>query len=322
MSDPSRNTPSRLKAIKSSQLERARSSSNDNAGPSRRLRASSGNPRQHSQALSSDDDESVGGVGSRPRRDTADENSGRGNGDRRLRTGSKGANRTPGKSTAGAGAVGGEKGDKISILRERIKLRDRSPNEREPEVFIVGEIEGGTGFVGGGASGVDASGACVKWRLDTGPTWELLGGYAEGQSHVDFPGSSAGAESEAPECVWCHPIDLHLSCKGLAEWPRLLLQVWRMDEHGRLDLAAYAFVHVPTQPGHHSLSVSTWRPMGSLHEEVTAYFLGGTPQLRDVNVLFAKAWSDRCRLSTSSSGTIRINLDVVLRNFQDNQVDI
>lgn len=320
MSEPSRSTPSKLKAIKSNQLERSRSNTGNSA--SRRTRGNSSNNRRNSQALSSDDDESVTAEGGgRPRRSTVDENAG-GRGNRaKSRQGSSSAKKPADKKKSADASNTTEKGDKLAILRERIKLRDRSPNECEPEVFIVGEIEGGTGFVGGGSSGSDSSGACVKWRLDLGPTWELLGGYAEGQSHVDFP-SSAGSESGSPECVWCHPIDLHLSCKGLAEWPRLLLQVWRMDEHGRLDLAGYAFVHVPTQPGHHSLSVPTWRPMGSLHEEVAAFFLGGTPQLRDTNVLFTKAWSDRCRLNTSTSGTIRINLDVVLRNFQENQVDI
>jgi B9 domain-containing protein 2 len=311
MSDPS--DTSQLKAIKSSQLQRSRN--NTNSSSSRRPRGSSGNTRRNSDALSSDDEDDV-----RPRRGIVDENTGeQGNRSAKSRQRSS-SERKPGVGKSSS-ALTAEKGDKLAILRERIKLRDRSPNEREPEVFIVGEIESGTGFVGGGAAGTGSSGACVKWRLDTGPTWELLGGYSEGQSHVDFP-SSAVTESGSPECVWCHPIDLHLSCKGLAEWPRLLLQVWKMDEHGRLDLSGYAFVHVPAQPGHHSLSVPTWRPMGSLHEEVAAFFLGGTPQLRDVNVLFTKAWSDRCRLNTSSSGTIRLNLDVVLRHFQENQVDI
>ena len=41
----------------------------------------------------------------------------------------------------------------------------------------------------------------------------------------------------------------------------------------------------------------------------------------DIDLLFNKAWSDRCRLSTTSSGKVNLKLDIVLRNFHQHDVD-
>ena len=73
--------------------------------------------------------------------------------------------------------------------------------------------------------------------------------------------------------------------------------------------------------GYHEIEISAWRPLGTLKEEIAAQFLGSAPHLRDGNLLFRRAWSDRCRLTTASAGTIQIDLDVVLKNFQQFNVD-
>lgn len=49
-----------------------------------------------------------------------------------------------------------------------------------PEVHIVGEIEGATGF--------PTNNLFCKWKLITDAQfWELLEGLVEGQTQVDFP---------------------------------------------------------------------------------------------------------------------------------------
>jgi B9 domain-containing protein 2 len=204
---------------------------------------------------------------------------------------------------AKAGGWGGE--DKLAGVREKVHRKERRVALNEPELHVIGEIEGGSGF---------GSGVCCRWQLDHGPAWEQLGGYADGQSQVDYP-------TDGDSAVWAHPLDAHFLCKGLQGWPRLLLQVWQMDEFGRLHLSGYGFTHVPNVAGSYEIEVETWRPVGTLREEIAANFMGTTPQLRDIDLLFSKAWSDRCRIATTSSGTVRVNVDVVLRNFNDHNVD-
>lgn len=66
----------------------------------------------------------------------------------------------------------------------------------QPEVHIIGEICGGTGF-GEGTS------VCCKWALEAGDRWEQLEGAKGGQTQTDTP------ESGTDVLVWSHPIDAH-----------------------------------------------------------------------------------------------------------------
>ena len=54
------------------------------------------------------------------------------------------------------------------------------------------------------------------------------------------------------------------SClQGLAGWPKLCLQVWTVDEHGKTDIAGYGFMNFPTAPGMYDLQCPTWVPEGT-----------------------------------------------------------
>ncbi|XP_050699789.1 B9 domain-containing protein 2-like [Eriocheir sinensis] len=167
------------------------------------------------------------------------------------------------------------------------------------EVHVIGQVTGARGFP-------DASLLC-KWTLQLGGGWRLVEGQGEGQTQADW--------SEVEEDVtWCHPLDIHLSTRGIQGWPRLLLQVYRQDAHARVDLCGYGVVHIPTRPGAHSLSCPTWRPLGTFSEELRRAFLGGGPQL--LSTEFIHSPLERYRLSTVASGTVFLELGVILRDFE------
>ena len=194
----------------------------------------------------------------------------------------------------------------LKSMQKNVAIKDRKGATHGPEVHLIGEIVGGSGF---------GPGVCCKWRVAFNDRqWKLMGGHTSGQTQVDYP---SGQDDMA---VWAHPLDVHWQCDTVSGWPKLLMQVWKLDEHGRNDLAGYGFAHVPTAPGSYELEVSTWRPMGSMREEIGTHFIGSTPQLRDDDLLFEKAWSERCRLTTTTSGTIHLHMDVVLRYFKENNV--
>ena len=201
--------------------------------------------------------------------------------------------------------TGISKSEQVRNMRAKFLKRERRPATDEPEVHVVGEIVGGVNF---------GTGVCCKFTMEAGKSWEHLGGHLNGQTHVDYP-------SDGTTAVWAHPIDVHFSARSMHGWPRILVQVWQMDTYGRIELTGYGFVHVPVAPGAHAIDVPTWRPLGSLREEIHAHFLGGAPQLRDIDILFQKAWSDRCRLLTQPSGTVQLRLAVVHRNFHKHDVD-
>lgn len=163
---------------------------------------------------------------------------------------------------------------------------------------MVGQITGATGFP-------DSSLLC-KWLLQLGGGWRLLEGLGEGQTQADR--SEVGEE-----IVWCHPLDIHLSTRGIQGWPRLLLQVYRQDALSRVDVCGYGIIHIPTHPGHHTLHCHTWRPVGTFSEEFRRAFLGGGPQL--LSTEFIHSSLERYRLSTIASGTVHLDIGVILREF-------
>merc|ERR1712216_1017018 len=111
-----------------------------------------------------------------------------------------------------------------------------------------------------------------------------------------------------------HPIDVHYNLKGIDWWPRMGLEVYGVDEYGRVELAGYGCAIVPTSPGTHELRCATWRPTGSLREQVTTFFLGGGPRLKHKEVITDT--SDRFRLQTEPAGDVLLKLSVMPKDLE------
>ncbi|KDO35578.1 hypothetical protein SPRG_00420 [Saprolegnia parasitica CBS 223.65] len=179
-------------------------------------------------------------------------------------------------------------------------LRKVTP-QNQPEVHLLGDLVGGSGFEAG-------VGYVCKWRVDYGEAWQHVCGKEVGQTHVDTP-------STGDDVIWAHPIDVLWTTFSMQGWPRLLVQVWTVDEHGGAHVCGYGFSHVPSSPGHHLVTIGLWRPLGSEHQELAALFLGQTTELLCDDVVFNSAWADRCRLRTIASGQVHFELHVILRHF-------
>ncbi|CAB1115363.1 unnamed protein product [Ectocarpus sp. CCAP 1310/34] len=173
-------------------------------------------------------------------------------------------------------------------------------------VHFIGEISGAEGF---------GSGISCRFRVEGGRHWTCLAGLEEGQTHVihmDY------GDTFAP---WNHPVDLHYTTKSIQGWPRVMLQVWQLDTHGRNVLRGYGFRHLPSTPGFSEVSIPCWRPSGSMQEETAAFFLGVTPRLTAEDAVFNRAWDQRCRLITLPAGTVWLQMHGLFRNLEDQGVD-
>jgi B9 domain-containing protein 2 len=186
---------------------------------------------------------------------------------------------------------------------------DNAAADRSPEVHFLGSIVGGQGF---------DSGVSVRWSIVGGRGWKRLEGQSSGQSQFGYPERRAGG---VMECVWAHPIDVHFSARTLQGWPRILVHVWALDEHGCCSLVAYGQCAVPAAPGRHLLECRTWRPTGTSTEEMLNFFIGGAPRLRSDEILFAKAFEDRCRINTVGHGMVSFDVTVLLKHFQGAGID-
>lgn len=133
----------------------------------------------------------------------------------------------------------------------------------------------------------------------------MIAGAREGQTQVDLPQNDAFA-------AWSHPIDIHFATKGLQGWPKLKFEVYHQDEFGRNELYGYGFCHLPTSPGTHNMECVTWRPAGTNREQISQYFIGGAPQLRNPEMVHS---AERYALSTTAMGKVHLQLGIIFRNF-------
>ena len=138
------------------------------------------------------------------------------------------------------------------------------------ELHIVGSIDSGHGF----AEAAGLSDLFLKWTLESGPNFRVVQGLSTGQTHCDHP-------DDAEAAVWSHPLDVHYTLKGIDGWPRSL-EVWGVDRFRRNELAGYGVCMVPTTPGLHRLECATWRPSGTLREQLSSAprELRSPPELR------------------------------------------
>jgi len=203
------------------------------------------------------------------------------------------------RNTGMAGFSKTSKKNQLKTLRKR-RLQIA---EFAPEAHFVGEIVGGVGF---------ENGVSCKWMIEAGEGWEALDGDYVGQTQCDYP------FDDGAMCVWAHPIDVHYAMQSATSWPRIVCQVWKLDNHGQQELAGYGFTHLPTVPGCHEIEVATWRPLGHTQEEINSFFLGGSDRLKkdSFNAIFTKAWVQRCHIKTVSSGTVMLSIATVLKHFE------
>lgn len=115
-------------------------------------------------------------------------------------------------------------------------VRRRHLDERSPEVHFIGEIVGGLGFGRGSAI------SCL-WKIEWGVSWKILEGKSEGQTQY------SSSPLDEPLSVWNHPVDVHMACSAIEGWPRITMEVWKLDDYGRTSLEGYGFTHLPSNPG-------------------------------------------------------------------------
>lgn len=174
----------------------------------------------------------------------------------------------------------------------------------------TGSMAGEGGEGGAAAAGEDGAAAGEENNPNIPQSSSGLARKPMGQTQYAY-GSAFG------EPVWAHPIEFHCKSKLLSGWPRMLLEVFQLDSHGRNDLVGYGVVDLPKVPGTHELECATWRPRGTRQQEYSAFFLGGHPRLSatGLQVLYRDAWNNRCQLTTVPAGTVYLQVDVLMKNY-------
>eukprot|EP01084_Bolivina_argentea_P318942 553213_1 len=175
-------------------------------------------------------------------------------------------------------------------------------SEPLPEVHIIGDISHGYQF--------SSANAFAKFDIHSGDNWDCVAGDQSGQTQVDYP------KMFSNKYVWNHPIDLHYFIKSIQGWPKIVFQVGSVDEYGGKQVFGYGVCHIPTSSGTHEIECPIWRVVGSTFQEACAFFLDIKPQLRDTKLIIETAKDDRKKICTLGVGSIKIKIQILLRNFK------
>ena len=81
-----------------------------------------------------------------------------------------------------------------------------SNNSQTPQVHLIGEIKGGTGF--------PSSRSFCKFEVKSGLNWTLINGKDVGETYEEV------ADEVDDFAVWYHPFDLHYKCKSIRGRPK------------------------------------------------------------------------------------------------------
>lgn len=156
------------------------------------------------------------------------------------------------------------------------------------EVHFIGELTGCSGF---------GDGVSCRWTLDYGDSWKLTSEIANDTDTKDIEDEEDDNDNDATnstkrnrlteqthyaygshygEPIWSHPLDFQCRSDHMEGWPRLLLEVFKLDEFGRNDLVGYGVVDLPRTNGAHELECTTWRPRGDRKAEYSGKF-GNSP---------------------------------------------
>mmetsp|Transcript_41602 Transcript_41602/g.103952 ORF Transcript_41602/g.103952 Transcript_41602/m.103952 type:complete len:566 (-) Transcript_41602:143-1840(-) len=110
---------------------------------------------------------------------------------------------------------------------------------------------------------------------------------------------------------------------GAKRVPCMLLQVNSYDPWDRQRVLGYGHMNLPLTPGFSDQSVMTWRPALSQIGKMRSFFIGGTPELRDLT--FAglpttlQGSLSRYGFSSESSGSVRVRSHCVVQGAKPAQ---
>lgn len=174
------------------------------------------------------------------------------------------------------------------------------PDEKVEELYFVGEIVGASCAFGHGGEALNC-----EWRLE------------DDSSLVHLEGKRGGQTQTSSKCVWNHPLDCHFATNSAFAKPRMYLQISSVDRDGRARVRGYGTAFLPTTSCQARLDVPCWRPVSSVRDELSHFFLGNVTPLGDTSIVSTQSALTRARssLTTVPAGTVTINL-CVLRKQQ------
>ncbi|EFC50144.1 hypothetical protein NAEGRDRAFT_29577 [Naegleria gruberi] len=118
------------------------------------------------------------------------------------------------------------------------------------------------------------------------------------------------------EANFSFPFNFNCLCSNITPMPKLFFQVTSKDFWDRYRVEGYGFIALPSTPGYHNYTVNTWKPTGSIRNNLRSSFVGGSTELRDLSYTaipngFEQHFLNKFGFATDPSGSISVCLNVI-----------
>jgi len=174
------------------------------------------------------------------------------------------------------------------------------------QVLVSGQIESAQ------FPGLD--GLVCKYSWSYGRDWGIKLGL---NNAISQRGTKTSAGDQL--IVWNFPVDCTFQSTEPFGWPQINLRTFGSDFYGRDVIRGYGAVHVPTQPGRHTLYVKMFAPQSSSPlQQFLSYMSGKLPEYQ--NPKFASEGKLRSVTRSHSVGTVKITVNVILNNLKQNDI--
>lgn len=142
----------------------------------------------------------------------------------------------------------------------------------------------------------------------SGSLWKFIEGESEGQTSSD-------SNRLDTKSIFAHPIDLHLSTRGIQGWPKLSVEIFSVNSLKQFYPVGVGFTYIPTKPGLHKINIVTWRiaPITFFDSVKEKFFTGGFTIVKKDLII---SGIERYKISTISSGSVNVELSLVFKHFR------
>lgn len=168
------------------------------------------------------------------------------------------------------------------------------------EIYFFGQIIGATAITEG-------DGLFVEAFFEAGDKWTFLSGNETFQTQTSYVNDDNFA-------CFCHPFDVHYETTDCFGWPKLIVQVYKLDQTDTIDLYSYGVLILPSSPGYHEINFDTWCIHGNLSRELLGFFLDSKP-IMSTSAPIAKNIEKRKSLITKPGPVVSVGIEVVTKNF-------
>jgi len=164
----------------------------------------------------------------------------------------------------------------MQSLRRQYELRsnlvgtafDDAPKEYT-DVYVYGEIISARDFEPGRL--------CIEYTIQLPAGWKQIAGIPNATTSLANAHDQQirGLVGKTPRVyTFGQPLEMRFTAASLDQWPIIYFMASSFDMWDRSVVEGYGFATIPSC-GSQTITVPTWKPVGSIRQKMSSFFIGG-----------------------------------------------